>query len=627
MSNFVVSARKYRPKRFSEVVGQDHIVTTLTSALVADKLPHAFLFCGPRGVGKTTCARILARSLNCQNLQGGTDPCGECESCLAFARNASFNIFELDAASYNGVDNIRLLNEQVRVPPSEGKYKVYIIDEVHMLSSGAFNAFLKTLEEPPPYAIFILATTEKHKILPTILSRCQIFDFRRIQVKDMASHLQKIAETESIQAEYDALITISEKADGALRDALSLFDRISSVSSKNITYQTVVDNLNLLDYDVFFKTADACLREDIREVLILFDSIIRSGFEGDIFLDGLAQHYRDLLVCKHPETLQLQDHSDTLKKRYQEQAGLMPSAYIFSALNIINEADVQLPRVRNKRLHVEMALARICFMNREVTVSPFVPEKKTVDESSTVATTSKPTIAHAGPPQQSSPEKTPPEPDVQPEPVEKHENGAAEETILNPSPDAEKETARPMAERKPITTKIPRPDLEAGSVPKANDQFRRVKSAIPQLKSLTELESEIKEEEQLVKENSRELTTDNLVSWWQETQEKVNSPSIASALKSTKIRLEDLVVRIEVQSQVARARVQEMNTLLADLRRTFDNSDLQLQVDVNSPDDPDESQKPRKLLTNKEKYELLTSKNPNVEDLRQSLDLIVDHDE
>jgi DNA polymerase-3 subunit gamma/tau len=381
MGNFIVSARKYRPQKFSEVVGQESITTTLENALRTDHLAHAFLFCGPRGVGKTTCARILARTLNCENVQNVVDPCGECSSCKSFNQNASFNIFELDAASNNSVEDIRTLTEQVRFAPQQGKYKVYIIDEVHMLSSNAFNAFLKTLEEPPSHAIFILATTEKHKILPTILSRCQIFDFKRIQVKDTVKHLEEICKQEGVEAEMDALTVIAQKSDGALRDALSLFDRLASVGDKKITYRSVVENLNLLDYDVYFKTADACLREDVRDVLLIFDKVLNDGFEGDAFLNGLATHFRDLLVCQDPRTIHLQDHSETLKERYLDQAGLMSTAYLFSALNIINQTDISYPQAQNKRLHVEMALSKICFIGRATSIAPFQSEKKTADST------------------------------------------------------------------------------------------------------------------------------------------------------------------------------------------------------------------------------------------------------
>ncbi|MEO1434964.1 MAG: DNA polymerase III subunit gamma/tau, partial [Bacteroidota bacterium] len=318
--SFVVSARKYRPQRFDEVVGQSHVSKTLKNALQTDHVAHAFLFCGPRGVGKTTCARILAKVLNCESPTKDMEPCNKCSSCLSFNQNASFNIHELDAASNNSVEHIRSLVEQVRFQPQQGKFKIYIIDEVHMLSQSAFNAFLKTLEEPPPYAIFILATTEKHKIIPTILSRCQIFDFRRIQVGDIVQHLETICEQEGITAETDALHIMAQKADGALRDALSIFDRIVSYSDKSISYQDVVENLNILDYDYYFKIIDALLQEDLADVLMQFNSILSKGFEPEIFVNGLSAHLRNLLVCKDKATIQLLEVGENIRKRYEAQA-------------------------------------------------------------------------------------------------------------------------------------------------------------------------------------------------------------------------------------------------------------------------------------------------------------------
>ena len=305
MDNFIVSARKYRPVTFDSVVGQQHITSTLKNAIHNNQLAQAFLFCGPRGVGKTTCARILAKTINCEEITQQVEACGTCESCKSFQQGNSFSIHELDAASNNSVDDIRSLIEQVRIPPQAGKYKIYIIDEVHMLSQAAFNAFLKTLEEPPSYAIFILATTEKHKILPTILSRCQIFDFNRIKVEDMANHLASIAEKESVAFEADGLHIIAQKADGGLRDALSMFDQIVSFSNKNITYQTVIDNLNILDYDYYFQLMDSVAKEDAAQTLLTFDKVLNHGFDGGHFISGLATHIRNLLVSKEPATLKL----------------------------------------------------------------------------------------------------------------------------------------------------------------------------------------------------------------------------------------------------------------------------------------------------------------------------------
>ena len=366
MSSFVVSARKYRPKRFQDVVGQGHVSQTLKNALQNDHLAHAFLFCGPRGVGKTTCARILAKVLNCQNVTDDFEPCDTCQACQTFNENASFNITELDAASNNSVEHIRALIEQVRFQPQQGKYKVFIIDEVHMLSQQAFNAFLKTLEEPPSYAIFILATTEKHKIIPTILSRCQIFDFKRIQVAEMIDHLLAICEQEGIEANRDALHIIATKADGALRDALSIFDRVVSFSGKQIKYEDVIENLNVLDYDYYFKMLDSLLQEDVTGTLNQFDQIQRKGFDGDIFMNGLAEHMRNILVSKDSETLSLLEVSEGLRERYQQQAQQAPLSFLVSALDLANECDLQYKMAKNKRLHVEMALIKMTYINRAI---------------------------------------------------------------------------------------------------------------------------------------------------------------------------------------------------------------------------------------------------------------------
>ncbi|WP_224999527.1 DNA polymerase III subunit gamma/tau [Cesiribacter sp. SM1] len=359
MENFVVSARKYRPSTFKSVVGQSHITTTLKNAIRNNHLAQAFLFCGPRGVGKTTCARILAKTINCQNLQADTEPCNECESCKSFNASSSFNIHELDAASNNSVDDIRNLVEQVRYAPQSGKYKIYIIDEVHMLSNAAFNAFLKTLEEPPSYAIFILATTEKHKIIPTILSRCQIFDFNRIQVEDISNHLQWIAEKETIETEQEALHLIAQKADGALRDALSIFDLIVTFSGSKVTYQQTISNLHILDYDYYFKVTDALLQQNMSEALLLFDEILRQGFDGHNFIVGLSEHFRNLLVCKDEATIRLLQVSQQIQQRYAGQSQQASLSFLLSALNIASGCDGSYKGSKNQRLHVELALLKM----------------------------------------------------------------------------------------------------------------------------------------------------------------------------------------------------------------------------------------------------------------------------
>ena len=359
MENFIVSARKYRPDTFQTVVGQPSISSTLKNAIKNNQLAHAYLFCGPRGVGKTTCARIFAKTINCQNQTADTEACNQCESCLAFNGNRSYNIHELDAASNNSVDDIRNLTDQVRIPPQIGNYSVYIIDEVHMLSSQAFNAFLKTLEEPPRHAIFILATTEKHKIIPTILSRCQIFDFNRIKISDIANHLLYVAKSESVLAESEALNVIAQKADGAMRDALSIFDQIVSFSGKNITYKDVISNLNVLDYDYYFRCVDLFLKNDISGSLLLFNEILDHGFEGHHFITGLSSHFRDVMVCKDPVTIQLLEVGGEIKEKYKIQAARCESDFLIGAMQIANECDLQYKASQNKRLLVELAVIKI----------------------------------------------------------------------------------------------------------------------------------------------------------------------------------------------------------------------------------------------------------------------------
>lgn len=360
MDDFVVSARKYRPATFDTVVGQQAITSTLKNAIRNQTLAQAFLFCGPRGVGKTTCARILARTINCLNPTSETEACNECESCKAFNNNTSFNIYELDAASNNSVDDIRNLVEQVRIPPQVGKYKVYIIDEVHMLSQAAFNAFLKTLEEPPAYAKFILATTEKHKIIPTILSRCQIFDFKRITNEDIQKHLKYVADNEKIRYEDEALHVIAQKADGALRDALSIFDQMVSFSNKNITYKSVIENLNILDFEYFFKTVDSILAGDLSSLLLTLNEIIDNGFDAQHFINGLASHMRNLLVAKDPTTAELIEASGKLCERYIQQSANCTLPMLFDALKIANECDINYRTSSNKRLLIELGLMRMC---------------------------------------------------------------------------------------------------------------------------------------------------------------------------------------------------------------------------------------------------------------------------
>ncbi|HPC98574.1 MAG TPA: DNA polymerase III subunit gamma/tau [Bacteroidales bacterium] len=392
MDNFIVSARKYRPATFDMVVGQSSVVSTLKNAIRTRQIAHAYLFCGPRGVGKTTCARIFAKTINCLNITENGEACDKCESCVSFNSLRSFNIHELDAASNNKVEDIRLLTDQVRIPPQIGKFSIYIIDEVHMLSSAAFNAFLKTLEEPPAHAIFILATTEKHKIIPTILSRCQIFDFQRIRIEDMVARLKYVADNESVKADEHALHIIAQKADGAMRDALSIFDQIVSYSGREITYEKVIENLNVLDYEYYFRTVDAALEGNVSKILLIFNDVIARGFDGHNFIAGLNSHLRNLLVSKDEATITLLDTAPTVRENYIRQARKCTREFLYQALETGSTCDTGYKTSRNQRLHVEITLVRLCRLNA---AENQVEEKK------------KPEL---------KPEKSPPEPVAGPNP-------------------------------------------------------------------------------------------------------------------------------------------------------------------------------------------------------------------
>ena len=389
MDNYVVSARKYRPQTFESVVGQQALTQTLQNAIRQNRLAHAYLFCGPRGVGKTTCARIFAKTINCLNPQNGFDACNECESCKAFNEQRSFNIHELDAASNNSVEDIRNLIDQVRIPPQIGKYSVYIIDEVHMLSAGAFNALLKTLEEPPSYAIFILATTEKHKVLPTILSRCQVYDFNRITVQDTIAYLQKVAASEGVTADEGALNVVAQKADGGMRDALSIFDQLVAFCGNNITYERTIEVLNVLNADYYFKLVEQALQHDVKGALLLLNEVLNHGFDAGLFITGLAQHLRDVLVSKDPQTITLLETSDAIRQRYAAQAQLCAPVWIFQALDILNTCDINYRTAKNKRLTVELALIKLTQLGVPQNIPAAQPTPQP-SQPSTPRTTSQP---------------------------------------------------------------------------------------------------------------------------------------------------------------------------------------------------------------------------------------------
>ena len=422
MENYIVSARKYRPSTFDTVVGQRALTTTLKNAIANHKLAHAYLFCGPRGVGKTTCARIFAKTINCLHPTSEGEACNECESCKAFNEQRSYNIHELDAASNNSVEDIRSLIEQVRIPPQIGKYKVYIIDEVHMLSTAAYNAFLKTLEEPPQHAIFILATTEKHKILPTILSRCQIYDFSRITVNDTVEHLENVARKEHIEAEPEALNVIAQKADGGMRDALSIFDQVVSFTNGHITYQSVIENLNVLDYEYYFKQTDFFLENKVAECLLTFNDILRKGFDGNHFITGLTSHFRNLLVSRDPSTLQLLEAGASIRDRYQAQAQKCTPQFLYKAMKLCNDCDLNYRQSKNKRLLVELTLIQVAQLTAEPedAGSGHGPKKQlspvfhTAQASQPVAPPAQATLAATAPVSQPTPQPQPAAASAQP---------------------------------------------------------------------------------------------------------------------------------------------------------------------------------------------------------------------
>ncbi len=578
MSNFIVSARKYRPNRFEDVVGQEHVSQTLKNALQSDHLAHAFLFCGPRGVGKTTCARILAKVLNCQNVSADFEPCNECGSCQAFNSNASFNITELDAASNNSVEHIRALIEQVRFRPQQGKYKVFIIDEVHMLSQQAFNAFLKTLEEPPSYAIFILATTEKHKIIPTILSRCQIFDFRRIQAADMVKHLLDICRQEGIQADQDALHIIAQKADGALRDALSIFDRIVAFSGKTISYADVVENLNVLDYDFFFQMVDAMLVEDAARIMLLFDDILRRGFEPDIFISGLAEHLRNLLVCKDEITLQLLEVSGNLKERYLAQARLAPSSLLLTALNIANDCDVNYRLARNKRLHAEMALLKMAYINRAFlladTEAQLPPAEKKTPELK-----EPPGLFQAAPP-------APPAQAVK-----------ADQDEIQEQPQA------PAAEPEPESTS-PKKLSKYGS-PKID---------------LNAMLAEVQAEE--AKNGNRPTeapTLERAQAAWDEYAQSLEQESVKAILRNAELSLEGHKLHALVSSALAENTIRQESGLMEHLRTALGTSQITLAFELDKSKQKDPT--PKRILSSKDKYLAMRESNPLIQEMQKRFDL------
>ncbi|MGY3055554.1 DNA polymerase-3 subunit gamma/tau [Pedobacter sp. UYEF25] len=616
MENFIVSARKYRPATFETVVGQQHITGTLKNAIKNNQLAQAFLFCGPRGVGKTTCARILAKTINCTNLSADVEACGKCENCLSFQNGNSFNVHELDAASNNSVDDIRSLIEQVRIPPQAGKYKIYIIDEVHMLSASAFNAFLKTLEEPPSYAIFILATTEKHKILPTILSRCQIFDFNRIQVDDISRHLARIAERENIGFDADGLHIIAQKADGGLRDALSMFDQIASYSNKQITYNAVIENLNILDYDYFFKLTDYLNQSAVSATLLLFDEILNNGFDGNNFINGLASHFRNLMVSKDPATVKLLEVSENIKKRYLQQSQETELSFLLTALNLANNCDLSYKTSKNQRLQVELALIKMChikeavklaqqsFSNTQKSADQDPDKKKTIDVSEAEA---KIGIG-----------------------VEKPNTKVQSEIEAHPNIENLKTKAQSESENEANTKGIQiikeaddRNGYSSNSI-KINKQSNAVSTLIP---SLTDLErvahgDEVEEAKKITGETRNPFTVERLFEVWStyatqlKTDNKINLYTILNSFPP--VLKEQHLIEIFVESKTQEEMVQQDSIeLLNYLRNTLDNFGIEICYKRS------ERKEENRLYGNREKYDYLVAKNPKLEEMRRKFNLDV----
>ncbi len=592
MDNFIVSARKYRPATFRQVIGQQAITSTLQNAIKNNHLAQAFLFTGPRGVGKTTCARILAKTINCTNLNAELEPCNQCESCRSFNTSSSFNIHELDAASNNSVDDIRSLVEQVRIPPQVGKYKVYIIDEVHMLSTNAFNAFLKTLEEPPAYAKFILATTEKHKIIPTILSRCQIFDFRRITVEDTANYLKYVADNENIATEPEALHTIAQKSDGAMRDALSTFDQIVSYSGNNLTYKSVIENLNILDFEYFFRVTESILQRDIPDLLLIFNEIIENGFDGQHFIMGLADHLRSLLVMKNTETIQLMHASDQLKARYKHQSGLCNQDFIFKALDICNQYDLKYKASNNKRLHIEIALLSLA----DLIAYP------AQEKPAPIASAAKPSHVKSD----AGESKTTYQPATKP--IEK--TAHPPETKIEPPVLAPKKKEPEEPTKSSMPAKKPTETSSGTAKPMRNISISKNMDLIKNGKD----NSDLKPEEVI----NNPFNQEKLENVWKDfcsTYEGI-SPSFANAINKYVPALGDKnVITYKVDSLIISKDSLAISSLLEYLKKELRNNQITL-----VPTIPDKNE-PKKAYTDREKMERLVEKYPQVQKLKDQFNL------
>lgn len=602
MSEYIVSARKYRPQTFDTVVGQEHITTTLKNAIRNQHLAHAYLFCGPRGVGKTTCARILAKTINCENPTPDMEACGACHLCMSFNNNASFNVFELDAASNNSVDDIRDLISQVRFAPQQGKYKVYIIDEVHMLSQQAFNAFLKTLEEPPPFAIFILATTEKHKILPTILSRCQIFDFKRITTNDIVLHLQSIAGKEGMNAQEAALHVIARKSEGCMRDALSMLDRIAGFTNGFLSYANTMEHLNLLDADFYFGLNDLLLSGDVGGTLLFLDNALEKGFEGDTIIGGLAEHLRNLLLCKDKRMVRLLDVPNEHRPIFYEKANQTPPSFILSALNVINACELEYKNANNRRLHVEMCLIRLCYLLKTVNAEQLADsdEKKNADHEqiTTPVSSQPPKMAQNGTQL----------------PVNQHENMAK----------AEVKTTAQQSAQVPIPTvqiNTPAPAKNTGDIaPPASKKLH--------LGMLDDLDQAMNAAAASRKEVKKELTIE-LASGIFEKYKQILQTEGKNMLHAqfSMIRLEILPpdeVHMISGSPLADNYVKEQRNFLIDFFYKESGFPIRITTSISNDENAHNDLLP-KVLSKQEMFEAMVRENPNILKLKDALGLQVEY--
>lgn len=597
MDNYIVSARKYRPSTFRSVVGQKALTQTLKNAIDAKKLAHAYLFCGPRGVGKTSCARIFAKTINCFHPTETGEACNECESCRAFNEQRSYNIIELDAASNNSVDDIRALIDQVRIPPQIGQYKVFIIDEVHMLSPSAFNAFLKTLEEPPHHAIFILATTEKHKILPTILSRCQVYDFQRITTADIAEHLQYVASQEGITAEPEALNVIAQKADGGMRDALSIFDQVVSFTGGHITYQAVIENLNVLDYEYYFRLVDTFLQGNVPQALLIFKEVRDHGFEGQFFIGGLSRHLRDLLVCKAPSTLPLLEVSASVAQRYGEQAQKCSLAFLYRAMELSNRCDLDYRISNNKQFLVELTLIQICQILNPVSIPTQEPPLQKITPAAPGSVQSAPAAQ--------------PRPQAQPQQQQAHAQSAVQTQTQAP------QTAEPQATYRQATIR-PVPPSPKPAAPAQSAQSRK---AAPMRISIHQKPAEATHEEQAAAKQvvlDTPFTEEALnTAWLAYTQTIPTEVVLVNTMQSCRPKLLDprtFIVSVDSQIQVNCIN-EHFHELMSFLQNALKNNQFSMQLRINQPGEKEIIFSPKDVLKK------MIEKNPDIKNLYDTFDL------